>query len=530
MIGFHIDMNVAQFRGEYLEKWLQDLALKGYDTILWEVENNVTWETCPECVSPDAFSKKEFKRILALCRNLGMEPVPLLQTIGHSEYVLKHRKYAHLSEIEGDIGQYCPRNEELVPFLKEWEKEYLGVFGDVQYFHLGADEAWQLGKCDRCREYVEKHSLSELYIEHMNAVCEPVIDRGVTPIIWADMLLTHPEALEKMSRKVMLFDWRYSLYHGMGAVAVWGRGHYLKKDTPPEVMDEYGRYLYPMGDERGREPDPFYTADYLADNGFQVVGCPAASSAGDTVFTPMNWLHMINTYDWTHKGRSKNLHGSMLTSWTVRLVPWELQLAAIDLPGFVYKHPERSIASYQRFFMENRFGVDDDGFWLACGRLANKCLFMDAHDLGFDKACLPPPEDQVEKRLAKVTADEHLDLELDTASKRLDEYRQAKDFFESFAGRIEKGRDIIALWDLAARNLINRAEADIFLLSHKKAEVEKGSCTPPSKEEGAGILKRMKALRAETTRMYSESVKPTRRDEIISWIYDRVEGAISKLT
>ena len=209
---------------------------------------------------------------------------------------------------------------------------------------------------------------------------------------------------------------------------------------------------------------------------------------------------------------------------------WPIPLAAMDIPGFVYKHPERSIASYQRFFMESRFGVEDDGFWLACGRLANKCLFMDAHDLGFDKACVHPPEDQVEKRLAKTVADGHLDLELDTASRRLDEYRQALEFFQGFAGEVEKGRDIIALWDLAARNMVNRAEADIFLLSHRKAEVEEGSCRPPSKEEGAGILKRMKALRAETTRMYSESIKPTRRDEIISWIYDRVEAAISELT
>ena len=60
--------------------------------------------------------------------------------------------------------------------------------------------------------------------------------------------------------------------------------------------------------------------------------------------------------------------------------------------------------------------------------------------------------------------------------------------------------------------------------------MEKGSCRPPSKKEGAGILKRMKALRAETTRMYSDRIKPTRRDEIISWIYDRVEKAVAELT
>ena len=69
MIAFHIDMNVAQFRGDYLEQWLQELALRGYDTILWEVENNVEWETCPECVSPEAFTKKQFKKLMTFSQS-----------------------------------------------------------------------------------------------------------------------------------------------------------------------------------------------------------------------------------------------------------------------------------------------------------------------------------------------------------------------------------------------------------------------------------------------------------------------------
>jgi len=56
MIGFHIDMNIAQFQRGYLEKWLRQLAGWGYDSIIWEVDNNIQWETCPDCVSPDAFT------------------------------------------------------------------------------------------------------------------------------------------------------------------------------------------------------------------------------------------------------------------------------------------------------------------------------------------------------------------------------------------------------------------------------------------------------------------------------------------
>ena len=47
--GFHIDMNISQFTGPYLKQELKRLADLGYDTIIWEVENNIKWETCSEC-------------------------------------------------------------------------------------------------------------------------------------------------------------------------------------------------------------------------------------------------------------------------------------------------------------------------------------------------------------------------------------------------------------------------------------------------------------------------------------------------
>ena len=225
MRGFHIDMNITQFRGPYLKKELKTLTDLGYNTIIWEVENNIRWETCPECVSPDAFTKAEFKDILAYSRSLGLEPIPLLQTIGHCEYVLKNDRYKPLAEVPDRIDQYCPRNPDVVPFLRKWIDEYLELFGEVKYFHLGADEAYTLGECPQCREYAAAHSLSELYIDHMNAISIPLIEKGIRPVIWGDMLLHHPEALDRLSRKVVIFDWLYDRYYGFGEVHVWGLGN-----------------------------------------------------------------------------------------------------------------------------------------------------------------------------------------------------------------------------------------------------------------------------------------------------------------
>lgn len=528
MIGFHVDMNMAQFRRDYLEKWLKKLARIGYDTILWEVEDNIKWETCPECASPDAFAKDEFREILKFSRSLGLEPIPLLQTIGHCQYVLRNEKYQHLCEVPGNFWQYCPRHPELLPFLKKWVAEYLDLFGEVRYFHLGADEAAHLGKCDKCREFVQAHSVSELYIEHVNAVSAGVLERGVTPVIWADMVLTHPEALEKLSRKITLFDWYYKTYRGVGGVHVWGETQKAitkAHEIPAEIRKKYDRHLYPFSDELSREPDPFYSASFLAEQGFEVVGCPASSCSGDNVFSPLHWLHVVNTFDWFRKDVSAKLKGTLVTSWTVRIVPWELQLSAIDVPGFLRKDPDRTLESFAEHFLRSRFGTQDAGFWRAAGLLAKDCLFTGSATLGFNKSCLPPDDGFFGRNMGRITGEGRLDSEIAKCQTCLAGYREALQILDGFSRKATKGQEYLKVWDWAARNLINRARASALILDAVKNPAE----SPARTAEAAEVLKELRELRKETRRLYLRMQKPYRTDQIVVFIYGLVEKELARL-
>ena len=530
MRGFHVDMNVAQYRGDYLEKWLEEFARRGYDTIVWEVENNVQWETCPECVSPDAFSKREFREMLDLSRHLGLEPIPLFQTIAHCEYVLKHERYQHLAEIPGKIDQYCPRNTDLLPFLAEWIEEYLGVFGSVDCFHLGADEAWWMGKCERCKTYVAEHSLSELFIEHVNALSRPLIERGIRPAIWADMVLHHNEALDLLSRDVVLFDWQYAIHRGAGRVHVWGTGSRYADNVPPEAMERFGRHLFPDGDEPGRDPETFYTADFLAEQGFEVVTCPSASSWGDTVFMPRNWFHLANTFDSFAKGMSPHLHGSVLTSWSVRLHPWELQLACIDVPHYLEQDPEGDLHDFQQSFVAERFGLEDGGsFFSACGLLAKRCLFTDSGTLHVLKSCPPADSGLVVRTLDRLAEKGETEREHENCLGRLDEYRRGLLLFEGLAAQASYGSEYLDVWQLAARNLVNRAEVSAFLLEHHE-QVRAGEPAPDAdREKGAELLATLRELKDETRRFYEATQRPTRAEQTVAWIFGPVEAALSAL-
>jgi Glycosyl hydrolase family 20, catalytic domain len=523
IVGFHIDMNIAQFKGEYLKECLERLAGLGYNTILWEVENNIRWETCPECVSPDAFSKEEFKGILSFSRALGLEPIPLLQTIGHCEYVLKNEKYRHLAELPGRIDQYCPRNPEVVSFLKRWIDEYLEVFGNVRYFHLGADEAYALGECPRCRAYAEKNSLSELYISHVNTLSRPLTDKGIRPIIWGDMILHHPEALDHLSRKIVIFDWLYDRYVGCGQVNIWGQGNRGRDELDAMTLERFGRFLFPLGDEPGRDPDPFYTAAFLQDRGFDVVLCPSSSSYGDSIYAPRTYFHMRNTADSFRQAVAEGRLGAVLTSWTVHLFPWELQETSIELPPFILRQPGGDLADYEKAYVREHFGVEDARFFAAAGRLAKRGLFNYAADLGFYKDAKPAPKDYIVNRLDELAKSGTLEKEAEACRARLEEYRRGWAEFREYGKTVAKGQKELGFWDLAARNLINRAEAALVLLKDKSEGNSAGT-----RREAGRVLDDLRRIRQETEAAYSTQIKPRRTKEIMQWMYDSMETALEK--
>ncbi len=529
MIGFHIDMNVAQFSGEYLEKWLRELARLGYDTIVWEVENNVQWESCPECVSPDAFTKAEFRRLLRLCAELRLESIPLFQTLGHCEYVLKHPAYRHLAERSDRIDQYCPLHPELVPFLKRWIDEYMELFGPVNRFHLGADEAWTLGHCDRCRSYATARTLSELYIQHVNAVAGHLLDRRIQPAIWADMVLHYPQALEKLSRSILLFDWMYDIHRGDGQIWVWSddKGLRRRETLAADTLERFGRFLYPHGEEPGRDPETFYTADYLAAQGFSVVTCPGSSSFGDNVFSPRMHYHLANTADSFAKGTSGSLEGSVLTSWTVHLFPYELQRPCIELAAFVRQHPGEGLDLFQRRYEQRHFGIDDPSFFTACGLLSKSCLFTYTASLGVGKDCLGPAPDHVATTLGRLRREEKLEHELNNCCLRLNEYSEALDRFEQLEAGGPRGQAELEHWRLAARNLVCRAASSIYLLRGEIAMTSRLPLASSFTDEAQSLLADMRQLRNETDHMYRGMLKPTRRVEVIDWLFDGVQRALS---
>ena len=250
---------------------------------------------------------------------------------------------------------------------------------------------------------------------------------------------------------------------------------------------------------------------------------PASSSHGDTIFTP-HAFHWNNTHSSFAKGRQGHLHGSVLTSWTVRLNPWELQEPTIRMPGYLKDHPEATLEQYKTAFEAERFGRPCPTFWQACELLSPPCPFADAPTLGFHKYVIPAEEDAVVKVAAEWIQRGLVGERLASARECLAGYERGAAMLEALAGSVQAGGDLIEAWDWGARNLVNRARAAVVILASAEALVEGRPVDESARDAARALMVELVHLREETHARYGGFYQPTRCDHVVGWMYDSEIG------
>lgn len=262
-------------RPEALHRLADELAGLGYNTLIVEWEASFPYRRHATIAHERAYRPEEIRSFLAVCRDLGLTVIPLQQTLGHLKHVLRHARYAELREDRKDRCQLCPRKIEAARTLVRELLLDLREFHDGPWVHLGGDEAYLLGHCPACHEYAREHGLSRLYAECMVAMIEEAKALGWRPLIWADMLLKHPECVELLPRDTVLIDWNY-----------------------------------------GWAPDRFGPPEALLRAGFTVWGAAALRSAPDNHSLTFWGRHLRNLRDFLPWARTAGYDGMVLTSWS----------------------------------------------------------------------------------------------------------------------------------------------------------------------------------------------------------------------
>ena len=157
--------------------------------------------------SGGSLTPAEIRELVAYAKSYHIELVPEQQTFGHLHKALKIEKYNPLAEVPyGDV--LSPQQEGTYKLIADWYRELNDLFPS-QFFHIGADETFELGQ-GQSREAARVRGVGAVYFEHLNRVRELLKPYNRKLIFWGDIALNHPELIGNIPKDLLVANWDYA--------------------------------------------------------------------------------------------------------------------------------------------------------------------------------------------------------------------------------------------------------------------------------------------------------------------------------
>ncbi|KAL9956051.1 hypothetical protein ACROYT_G037470 [Oculina patagonica] len=221
----HLDLGGAPPKMTYLLQLLPYFVHWGATGLLIEYADTFPYSGELQVIQgPDAYSEEEIAFLVKEAQYHNLTVIPLVQTFGHLEFVLKHNKFAHLRETAKYTNSICPKDPGSAALVKEMINQVAQLHPGSKWFHVGADEVWNLKTCPTCTD--DQRNKSMIFLEHMIPVLHHVRSKNVTPIMWDDMMR----------------DWTVDFLKEVGKLAepmIWYYRTDLRRHFPKEMYQRY---------------------------------------------------------------------------------------------------------------------------------------------------------------------------------------------------------------------------------------------------------------------------------------------------
>jgi len=226
----HIDDNPqVTFRGVHLfvgsearefqkQLWDRVLAPLGLNKVVLECERTA-WNSTPLDPSEHPISREELAKIFAYYREIGVEPIPLIQSLGHMDWFFNGKRRLNLAVNPDEPYTLDPRKPETKPATEALWQEAIDLL-KPQKIHFGLDEIDQVGMNPHDPELTTNIWQSQLAT--LGAIAKK---NKVTPMIWGDEGLAPGEAVDATNgdtkefadrrrsaipQGTMICDWHYA--------------------------------------------------------------------------------------------------------------------------------------------------------------------------------------------------------------------------------------------------------------------------------------------------------------------------------
>lgn len=171
---------------------------------------------------PDAWRDKtpltpqEMRAFAAYCRRRFITLTPCQNSLGHMGPWLVDPALRPLAEKEeGMVVHGIPvppttldcQNPASLAFVKTLADDLLPCFFSP-YYNAGLDEPFELGK-GKNKALAEQVGAQTLYLDYVKKLHAYVREKGLTMMMWADVVIRDPSTVEKLPKDILLLEWGY---------------------------------------------------------------------------------------------------------------------------------------------------------------------------------------------------------------------------------------------------------------------------------------------------------------------------------
>ncbi|MCF6174888.1 MAG: family 20 glycosylhydrolase [Victivallaceae bacterium] len=190
----------AYLKPEYFKEALKISAAAGFTHFLPYLENMLylgnTVKQNPEC----AYNVQQMRKFAEYGQSKGIEIIPHFNVLGHTKELVKVYPFLAVD----DSGELAISSQQTVDFMLSCLKEILPLCSSGTIL-IGGDE-WLL-PVPLAED--EQFNPGVAIADYINKITAFLTENGVKPLLWHDMLLHYPEAIEHLSKDVIIVFWIY---------------------------------------------------------------------------------------------------------------------------------------------------------------------------------------------------------------------------------------------------------------------------------------------------------------------------------
>lgn len=215
--GFYHDVSRGKIPTvETVKKLIDQMAYYKLNSLQLYVEHTFEFEEYRQLRSATGcLTKEELLEIGTYCRENFIDFVPSLSTFGHLYELLEQPQYRHLRVLKDHEAlpnfwhdrmmhhTIDPQNPQSITLIESLIDQYAPCF-DSEWFNICCDETFDLHSYDALGM-----DSGKIYVEFVKKIIACVQKQGKKVMMWADILLKHPETIDQIPEDICFLNWEY---------------------------------------------------------------------------------------------------------------------------------------------------------------------------------------------------------------------------------------------------------------------------------------------------------------------------------